>query len=260
MEGLKCCNIVYGVTSSFDDSILDHRELEIEQGKNLVDSCIANNVELLLWSTLPDTRQLSHNEFTDIKHTYQKDQVKQYILKLKSEGKLGKTKVIFILCASYMQNYTQRFIKPKTEKSNELTFKLPTSEGVKLDLFDVSQLGNAIVSLLKSNYDNYLFQDICLLAERVTGKQYAQTYSEVFETDCKFESLSDSEFIKMAGGDSRAKELCTMFHYYEKYGLLGEPIHYDTSIIHKLLPNGELHNLKQYLQSLKASNHDAEKP
>ena len=236
---------VYGMTSGFDDELVDNREQESQQGINIAQAAEEAGAQYLVWSSLPDTRNTSHGRFTTIKHTYLKADVTAYI-KRQVSGDSNSTwsiKPIFVLCGTYMQNYTTdtRKFQPYRNKQNVVTFSLPASPLVKLDLFNIDQLGYVVHSILAAP-DRYVGREVPLVAERLTGNQLAETYQRVTGEEAVYDVMSDDAFLAKSGGDSRADELCTMFHYYDTFGLYGEQagdvkgggkVLYDTTLARK---------------------------
>ena len=92
---------------------------------------------------------------------------------------------------------------------------------MKLDLFNIEQLGHCVHSIL-AKPDTYVGREVVLVAERLTGNQLAEAYQRATGEEAEYEVMSDEKFMAKAGGDSRADELNTMFHYYDTYGLYGE--------------------------------------
>ena len=183
-------------------------------------------MEYLIWSSLPDTRVTSHGRFTDIKHTFLKAEVTAYIRRQVSDDaqhKRWQLKPIYLLCGTYMQNYTTdpKKFRPKRNAQNVVVFSLPASPLVKLDLFNIHQLGHVAHTIL-TNPTPYINRELPLVAERLTGNQLVAAYQRVTGEQAVYEVMADDDFVRVAGGDSRAEELCTMFHYYDTFGLYGE--------------------------------------
>ncbi|KZT59969.1 NAD(P)-binding protein [Calocera cornea HHB12733] len=64
---------VFGMTVSHTE----HSETDL--GKNIVDACRANNVPLLVWSSLPSARETSNGKYTNVRGFDEKAEVDKYI-------------------------------------------------------------------------------------------------------------------------------------------------------------------------------------
>ena len=217
---------VYGMTSGFDDELVERREQERQQGINIAQSAEEAGVQYLIWSSLPDTRITSHGRFTSLKHTYLKAEVTAHIRHQLSRNNhntnqhQSRIKPIFLLLGTFMSNYTTKF-PPKRNADNVVVFSLPASPSVQLDLFNIRQLGQISHSIL-TQPERYIDREVVLVAERLTGAQLAEAYQRVSGEAAVYEVMGDEEFVELGGGDSRAEELCDMFHYYDQFGLYGE--------------------------------------
>jgi uncharacterized protein YbjT (DUF2867 family) len=234
---------VAGVTQAFDSSIVDNREQERQQGINIVDAANDAQASVLVWSSLPDSRQTSHGEFTGIKHTFLKAEVAAYIRSQRQAQKL-RLRAFVLMPGSYMQNYLHRF--PPQRKQGEVVFSLPASADVKLDLMDVDEWGQLLHSLLSLPPEQsalYADSDIAVCGERLGGRQMAADYAAVTGEPARYETKTDEDFLTEGGDDSRVKELLEMFRYYDRYGLFGETM--DLQTAKAIYP---LSTFKQHLQ------------
>ena len=80
-------------------------DIEIAQGKAMADAAVAEGVDLLIWSSLPNVTKMTEGKLTGVKHFDSKATVETYIRGLP-------IKSAFYMPAFYMQNMTSMF-KPK---------------------------------------------------------------------------------------------------------------------------------------------------
>lgn len=79
------------------------------QGKAMADAAVAKDVELLIWSSLPNVTKMTEGKLSGVKHFDSKAEVETYIRGLP-------IKSVFYMPAFYMQNMTRLF-KPKVVSS-----------------------------------------------------------------------------------------------------------------------------------------------
>ena len=213
---------VFGVTQAFDPSLRSDREQERQQGKSIAEAAVLAHVSLLIWSTLPDSRAASHGIYNGIKHTYLKHDVTDYIRRviLPTSPTLS---ALFVLPASYMQNYLYRF-PPRRDADGSVVFSLPATESVKLDVVNIDEWGPFIHALVSSPdlVAKHNGKSVVACAERITGAQLARTYAEVTGEKARYERMEQAAFIQHVGDPDTGRELYEMFEYYDQYGLFSD--------------------------------------
>ena len=213
---------VFGVTQAFDPSLRNDREQERQQGKSIADAASLAGVSLLIWSTLPDSRAVSHGIYGGIKHTYLKHDVTDYIRRaiMPTHPNLS---ALFVLPASYIQNYLYRF-PPRRDADGTVVFSLPASDAVKLDVVNIDEWGPFIHALVSSPdlVSKYNGKSVVACAERITGAQLARTYTEVTGEKARYERMEQAAFIQHVGDADTGRELFEMFEYYDAYGLFSD--------------------------------------
>ena len=78
-------------------------DIEVAQIKAMADVAVAERVDLLIWSSLPNVTKMTEGKLTGVKHFYSKAKAETYIRGLP---------ITFYMPAFYMQNMTSMF-KPK---------------------------------------------------------------------------------------------------------------------------------------------------
>lgn len=79
--------------------------VEIAQGKAIADAAVAEGVDMLIWSSLPNVTKMTGGKLSGVKHFDSKAEVEDYVRALP-------IKSAFYMPAFYMQNMKSLF-KPK---------------------------------------------------------------------------------------------------------------------------------------------------
>ena len=243
---------VFAVTSAFDPSLASNRAQETQQGRNMADAAALCHVTYLVWSTLPDTRELSHHRYTSILHTFLKADVDRYITAVTVPSTTSSSTTtttpltpLFIRPGSYCQNYLYRF-PPRRDADGTVVFSLPAPATVKLDLLDINDLGRLIHTLISSPSlaSHYSGHHLTACAERLTGDQLASTYTDVTGEAARYEEMGKEAFVEHVGDEAVGKELYEMFQYYAEFGLFGDGL--DVDEVRRVYPR--IASFRQMLQ------------
>ena len=108
----------YGVFAVTDYWQSKSKAIEIQQGKNIVDACKAEDVKHLIWSTLPHVGKMTNGELSKVEHFESKAEVAEYAEQVK-----GDMLVSYFMPGYFMSNLTKQF-KPD-EKTGVPTLTLP---------------------------------------------------------------------------------------------------------------------------------------
>ncbi|KIX03250.1 uncharacterized protein Z518_06802 [Rhinocladiella mackenziei CBS 650.93] len=73
---------VFAVTNYWESA---SKEVEFNQGKNIVDACKEEGVKHLVWSCLPHVEKMTHGELTKVEHFDSKAEVAEYAEKVKGD-------------------------------------------------------------------------------------------------------------------------------------------------------------------------------
>ncbi|KAJ2506413.1 hypothetical protein IWW47_001593 [Coemansia sp. RSA 2052] len=83
-QAVANADVVFGVTQFFQPSVLSavgtNEDAEFMQGKNIIDTCVAENVGYIVFSTLPSAKKLSNGEITEVLHFEGKHKIQEYLL------------------------------------------------------------------------------------------------------------------------------------------------------------------------------------
>ncbi|KAJ2746850.1 hypothetical protein GGI20_001003 [Coemansia sp. BCRC 34301] len=82
-QAVANADIVFGVTQFFQPSVLSavgtNEDAEFLQGKNIIDTCVAENVGYIVFSTLPSAKKLSNGKITEVLHFEGKYKIQEYL-------------------------------------------------------------------------------------------------------------------------------------------------------------------------------------
>ena len=121
----------YGVFAVTDYWQKMSKEIETQQGKNIVDACKEAGVKHLVWSTLPHVGKLTNGELSKVEHFESKADVTEYAEQVK-----GDMVVSYYMPGFFMSNLTGQ-IKPD-EKTGTPTLSLPwNAESTWVPLHDI---------------------------------------------------------------------------------------------------------------------------
>lgn len=90
---------VFAVTNYWETM---DKDVELQQGKNIVDACKEQGVRHLVWSSLPHAEKLTNGELSKIEHFDSKANVQEYAEKVKGDSLL----VSYYMPAYFMSNLT----------------------------------------------------------------------------------------------------------------------------------------------------------
>ena len=107
---------VFAVTNYWETM---DKQIEYQQGVNIVDACRAQGVKHLVWSALPHATKISGGTLTKIEHFDSKAEVAEYAEKTKGEGEL--------MVSNFMPGYfmSNVSIKPAEDGSDSYAISLP---------------------------------------------------------------------------------------------------------------------------------------
>ena len=132
---------VYAVTNYWEKA---DKALEVTQGHNIADACLAAGVTHLIWSALPHVTRLSGGKLKHVEHFDSKAEVREYIEGVKGD----KLVASYFMPGFYMQNI-KSMSQPDPE-SGVLTFAQPwEADKTQVGLLDAKgDSGKYVVGLL----------------------------------------------------------------------------------------------------------------
>jgi uncharacterized protein YbjT (DUF2867 family) len=220
---------VFGITQPFSaDYKKSDPKGEIEQGKNIIDSCIENKVEHLILSTVfgRDTQTYG------VSHLDSKSVIVDYLRKTSLSYTILKP-------ASFMDNIGTSFFPVKKGYIRGFTDK-----DVKIPYIAAKDIGE-FVALVFENPALYLKREMNLIADLVSGEELASTLSKMRNGEA-FKYKTIPRFVMRLF----AKEFYQMRVSFEKSGRPPYPDEYSSALrtCRELRP--EMLSVEQYLLSL----------
>lgn len=181
---------------------------EYEQSVPVVDAALAAGVSQIVFSTLPDTFELSNGKY-DVPHFTAKAKVENYI-----RGK-GFKYTAFPAPGFYYQNFNT-FFPPKADENGNLSITLPETK--QIGAIDVSQMGGVVAAVFQhpEKYNGLL---IPICGENETPQFYVDAISEKLGKKVALNLVPIEVFGTF--GFPGAKELADMFGWFNEYGVWG---------------------------------------
>lgn len=220
-EALKDSYAVFAVTNYWETL---STKIEVQQGKNIADACVAAGVKHAVWSALPNVTKLTNGTLKAVEHFDGKSAVADYFESLKKSASMTTT---YFMPGFYMPN-----IKSMTRSNPQVNDGTPTltlpwnTDTTQVALFDPStDTGTFVGGILSypnpSEIDGHFIQAV---SEWTTPAKIVSQLSEVIGKEVKFNSVPEDVFIKFLPEKS-AKELTenmVLIRDYSYYGLGSE--------------------------------------
>ncbi|KUM66029.1 hypothetical protein ACN42_g1014 [Penicillium freii] len=157
----------FGVTNYWETMSM---EVEIQQGRNLVDAAKESAVSHFIWSSLLNVKELTHGKFT---HAYQFDG-KAEVEKYARQVGIPAT---FFLAGMYMQSLSASFRQNPPE--NAWVFALPMPETAPIPLFDVHNTGIWVKAIVRKR-DQLLGKRILGATKYTTPREVVDGFKQAF--------------------------------------------------------------------------------
>jgi len=211
-SAVKDCWAVFGVTNFWDPEIFKKPELEMEQGKRLVDAVDEAKVNYFIWSSLPGILSESHGKYP-VPHFDQKYEIGNY-----AKEKKG-IKSLLIMAPFYYSNLVT-MMAPVRQEDGSLQYSSPIKPDAPIHMYDVEDTG-AIIAKLLENPDEWINQDITLAQEAHSMKEVAEVMSRHLNSIVTFKELSKEEYFKIAP-PALADEIYNMFLWFQEDSYFGQ--------------------------------------
>ncbi|CAN6660386.1 hypothetical protein TRVA0_032S00936 [Trichomonascus vanleenenianus] len=134
-------DVVFGVTNFYDPAIMsklgENKDAEFDQGKNLIDACVAEKVGFVVFSTLPSAAKITHGQNTRVLHFEGKYKIQEYLFKQPIKGAAVQAGV-------YFQNLLQS-AKWNAEEPDTVDFYFALSPDRKISFVDIDRDTGAMV-------------------------------------------------------------------------------------------------------------------
>ncbi|XP_056390276.1 nmrA-like family domain-containing protein 1 [Hyla sarda] len=214
-------------------SFWDHfsKDKEVQQGKDIVDLCKRLGLQHVVYSGLENVNKLTKGKL-DVLHFDGKGEVEEYF-------RDKSCPMTSVRLSFYFENFLTNGKPQKAKDGKSYELVIPMCD-VPMDGFSVSDLGPAVLSILKSPKD-YIGKDIGLSAEKLTVAQYAEIMSKVSGKTITDPKIPPEVYEKLPFPG--AEEMANMFKFYQMVP------DRDVALTHKLNPHTK--KFKQWLEDNK---------
>ncbi|OTA98416.1 hypothetical protein M426DRAFT_112958 [Hypoxylon sp. CI-4A] len=208
---------VFGVTNYWEKMDAD---LEVQQGKNLVEAVKAIGVKHFIWSSLPNVAELSRGKFQNVYHFDSKAKVEEYARKLGVPA-------TYFMAGFYMMGIPGQMFKGRGPGS-QWTFALPIGPGTLLPVFHPRDTGKYVKAIVL-NADKLLGQRVLGARTYMTPQDIVDDFEEVFpvtSATARYLEVSEDTFhliLKSQGlPDFAITEVYESLKQMEEFGYFGD--------------------------------------
>jgi len=212
VEILKDSWALFGVTNFYEKEILDDHNVEINQGKHLINAAETAKVKYVIFSTLPGTKEESHGKYV-VPHFDTKYEIEKYA---KSKKNL---KCIYYMPPFFYENFAHLAAGSVRKASDgTIEFAFPMNGTAKVSMFSVHDSGKIIAKVLEDP-EKWVGKDITASAQDLNWNEVVATFSKVTGKKAKFVHLRDEEYGPIAG--HLTEEFLNMFRWFQDFGIFG---------------------------------------
>jgi uncharacterized protein YbjT (DUF2867 family) len=187
---LRGVNYLFIVTQFWEKEVMAKPDLEYEHGKNLTDAAKHNNVQFIIFSSLPNAQALCNKKY-HVPHFTNKYRVQQYI------EKEFPSHCAFVYPGFYMSNFFN-FLPMTKAADGTHVIALPLRADVGLPLFDVEDTGYYVARIL-DNPKNFSNKIIYMTSGYTTVSQILHTFQSVTGQRARFEQVPIDQFKHSSG-------------------------------------------------------------
>ncbi|KAK4124700.1 NmrA-like family protein [Parathielavia appendiculata] len=217
LKAVEGASAVFAVTNYWEKA--DH-ELELRQGKALVDAAKDAGVHHFIWSSLINVSKLSNGKLPHVYHFDSKAQVEEY-----ARG-VG-LPATFFLPGFYMSNIPGGMLRPNPDRDNAWTFSLPVPATAPIPVFDPADTGKYVKAAVLHR-DAVLSRRILGATAYLTGTEIVEGFKKVFpeagET-ATYRQQSEAEYLAALTGKGTpefiAQELLENMLLLDQFGYYG---------------------------------------
>lgn len=195
VEAVKGADVVFGLTNFWEHC--DY-ELDIAQGKNIVDACIVSQVDWLIWSSQYPSVQTTEGVLPWVPAVDGKANVGKYLEEVKSKGgKNGKGLVSTqYIPTFYMQNLSKFLVWPNEQ--GDLAWRMPWSPNAVVPIVDSEiDCGAYVAGILLSPPESMNGRFFHVGSEWTTPSDMVRQFEEVTGKKMIFSEVSVPEFAEL---------------------------------------------------------------
>lgn len=178
LQAFKGAYGVFAVTNFWQSDVMNQPDVEFDQGKNLVDAAVQNNVQHFVWSSLDDVKKICG---LNVPHFTNKNRVEQYV------REKNFSHMTFVYPSSFFENLLGFFQINDDKTQGRLTYGV--DENVKIPMFSIRDIG-IIVADVFNRPDKYNRKKVLGASELLTFPEVAQTCSKVLGVNTTYNKLS----------------------------------------------------------------------
>ncbi|KAM0330667.1 hypothetical protein ACHAQA_003619 [Verticillium albo-atrum] len=159
---------VYAVTNYWESM---NAELEIKQGKDIVDAAKEAGTKLFIWSSLFDVKKLTNGKLSNVHHFDGKAAVEEYARSLGIPA-------AFFMPGFYMSNVPGQALRADPP-ANVWTLALPMPESAPIPVFDITDTGKVIKAIIL-NREKVLGKRVLAAYKYMTPKELLEEFKAVY--------------------------------------------------------------------------------
>jgi uncharacterized protein YbjT (DUF2867 family) len=210
---IKGSYAVFAVTNFWETR---SEEIEVKQGKNMADACLAEGVQHLVWSTLPYVTKLTKGQYTHVDHFDGKAKITEYIENIKGD----KMTTTYFMPGFYATNVKSN-IRPGPDGVPMLSLPWNFEKTMVPAFSPADDTGKFVSGILSREPASVNGIYIHAVSEWITPAKMLEVVSKAAGKEVKFNELSDEAYLKMLPPPLALELGETMFliRDYSYYGL-----------------------------------------
>jgi uncharacterized protein YbjT (DUF2867 family) len=193
-------------------------ERELKQAKNMAEAGKEAGLEHVIWSTLEDTRKWVPLDDDRMPTLMEKYKVPHFDAKGEADDYFSDSKVPYTLLFTsfYWDNFIHFGMGPQPDENGNLAITLPM-DNKPLPGIAAEDIGKCAYGIFKAG-DSYKNKIVAIAGEHLTGKEMAETFSDVYGKPIKYNAVAPEVYrnFDFPGAD----DLGNMFQFkveFEEY-------------------------------------------
>ncbi|KAE9364578.1 NAD(P)-binding protein [Stipitochalara longipes BDJ] len=215
-HALKGAYAVFAVTNWHE---IMNKEREIQQGKNVADVAKEQNVQHLIWSSLPYASKISEGKITGVLHFDSKAIVEEYI----STINIPYTALHLGIFFSYLLYYLKHVPSSSTKSYK---FAVPFSPTLKIPLISVASDTGKYVKAILLNREGVLGKQVSAGEKYYSPEEIVKVLREVGGLDVVVEQIDEQEYrtqmAAMGAPEFYVDDMVDNIRFVETYGFFSE--------------------------------------
>ncbi|OIW24042.1 NmrA-domain-containing protein [Coniochaeta ligniaria NRRL 30616] len=217
VKAMTGATAVYAVTNYWEKMDM---QLEIQQGKNLVDAAKDAGVQQFIWSSLYNVNKLSNGKLPHVYHFDSKAEVESYAREVGIPA-------TFFMPGFYMSNFPGGVFRQSPQNNNAWTLALPVPETAVVPMFDPADTGKYIKAAVLHR-DEVLGRHILGATSYMTLGEIVDAFRKAYPEAGKtagYAELPHDLYVKILTGtgmpEFAAVELLENMRLLKEYGYYG---------------------------------------